>query len=160
MGRRFAYMVRMTTRVSDIALALPSDATAAHLIVFDGACILCSRFFRFMMVRDAGQFKYATAQSPVGQAYYQALGLPLTDFETNLVIVDGVIYQRLDAFCKAMSVLGWPWRLLSIAWFLPSFLKDPAYHLIARNRYRIFGRYDTCMIPTPDIKARFVRGGG
>ena len=146
----------MNTQAPD---AIPPSLAQTDLIVFDGECVLCSGFFRFMTERDKGQFRFATAQSPVGQSLYDALGLPLDDFETNLVIVDATIYQRLDAFCMAMKTLGWPWRALGIARFLPRVLKDPIYHLIARNRYRIFGRYDTCMIPTPDVRARFVDGG-
>lgn len=138
---------------------LPIDVPADTLIVFDGECVLCSGFFRFMLARDAGRFQFATAQSPLGQSLYRALDLPLVDFETNLVIVNGLIYQRLDGFCVAMSVLGWPWRVLGVGRFLPRIIKDPMYHLIARNRYRIFGRYDTCMLPTPELRARFAKGG-
>jgi predicted DCC family thiol-disulfide oxidoreductase YuxK len=155
-GRRFAYIGSMKTQTPDV---IPPALVQTDLIVFDGECVLCSGFFRFMTARDKGQFRFATAQSPVGQTLYGALDLSLTDFETNLVIVDGTVYQRLDAFCMAMKSLGWPWRALSVARVLPRFLKDPMYHLIARNRYRIFGRYDTCMIPTPDVRARFVDGG-
>ena len=113
-----------------------------------------------MIKHDDGRFQFATAQSSVGQSLYGALDLPLSDFETNLVIVDGVIYQRLDAFCAAMRTLGWPWRALGFAHVLPRIIKDPMYHLIARNRYRFFGRTDTCMMPTPDVTSRFVTGGG
>ena len=142
-----------------ITNAPPSEVSDTDLIVFDGECVLCSGFFRFMIERDAGRFRFATAQSPVGQSLYKHLGLPVTDFETNLVIVNGVTYQRLDAFCAAMQRLGWPWRALGVARFLPSLIKNSMYHLIARNRYRIFGRYETCMMPTPDVISRFVKNG-
>jgi predicted DCC family thiol-disulfide oxidoreductase YuxK len=147
----------MNTRPTDI---IPPELIGTDLIVFDGVCVLCSGFFRFMIKHDDGRFKFATAQSPVGQSLYGALDLPRSDFETNLVIVDGVIYQRLDAFCAAMRTLGWPWRALGFARVLPRIIKDPMYHLIARNRYRFFGRTDTCMMPTPDVTSRFVTGGG
>jgi predicted DCC family thiol-disulfide oxidoreductase YuxK len=127
------------------------------LIVFDGECVLCSGFFRFVLRHDtAGRFSFATAQSPLGQALYTALDLNPTAFETNLVIVDGQIYEKLDAFAAAMSALGWPWRVLSIARWIPTAIKRPLYEAIARNRYRIFGRYDTCMVPTADLRARFI----
>ncbi len=93
------------------------------------------------------KFHYATAQSPLGQALYTALNLPLIDFGTNLVITHGEINQRLDAFAAAMAELPSPWRCARIIRYLPKALKDAIYKLIARNRYRIFGRYDACLIP-------------
>ncbi len=143
---------------------LPPDlAKALHgkdLIVFDGECVLCSRFFRFMLRYDkSSRFSYAIAQSTLGTQLYQALDLRIDDFETNLVIVNGQIYQRLDAFTAAMRALGGIWHLPALLRFLPSPLKNFAYHRIARNRYAIFGRYDTCMVPTPALQARFLDGG-
>lgn len=131
-----------------------------NLIVFDGECVLCSGFFRFILRHDrAGQFSFATAQSPLGQRLYSDLGLPADDFETNLVIVDGRPHQRLDAFAAAMRALPWPWPVLSLCRFLPRRLKDVMYFSIARNRYRLFGRFEACMIPSPEIRARFASGG-
>ncbi len=131
-----------------------------YLIVFDRECVLCSGFYRFMLKHDRPQrFAFATAQSPIGQQLYRALGLPTRDFETNLVITNGTIYQRLDAFTAAMRALGSIWRLPALLHFLPLWLKDFAYHRVARNRNRIFGRYETCMAPTPAERARFADGG-
>nr|WP_037254631.1 DCC1-like thiol-disulfide oxidoreductase family protein [Roseobacter sp. SK209-2-6] len=129
----------------------------SDLIVFDGECVLCSGFFRFMLRFDrAGRFSFATAQSALGQRLYREQGLPTGDFETNLVYVDGRCYQRLDAFATAMRALPWPWPILSLCRFLPRWVKDPAYHLIARNRYQIFGRYETCMLPSAEVRSRFL----
>lgn len=131
-----------------------------NLIVFDGACVLCSGFFRFMLKRDkARRFQFAMAQSPLGQRMYEALNLPDTDFETNLVIVDGKVFQRLDAFAAAMRVLPALWPLLSLVRFLPRSVKDPLYFSIARNRYALFGRYDSCMMPGKDVLERFAEQG-
>ena len=143
---------------------LPIDCTTAlngrNLIVFDGECILCSGFFRFMLRHDSDlPFDFATAQSPLGQRLYAALELPRDDFETNLVFVDGTVYGNLDAFAVAMGQLGWPLRLLSGLRWLPHWIKMPVYRLIARNRYRIFGRYDTCLMPNAKQRARFAPEG-
>lgn len=137
--------------------AAVSDRTAGRdLIVFDGECVLCSGFFRFMLRHDrAGRFTFATAQSPLGQSLYQALGLPTDDFETNLVIVDSQVHGHLDAFAVAMGALAGPWRMLAMLRRLPRFIKMPLYRLIARNRYRIFGRHDQCMVPDAALRARF-----
>ena len=127
------------------------------VIVFDGHCVLCSGFFRFVLRHDrAERFAFVTAQSDLGQAMYRDLGLPLDDFETNLVIVDDRLHMRLDAFAAAMSALGWPWRAFAPLRRIPAALKDPAYHLIARNRYRLLGRTETCLMPTPELRARFL----
>lgn len=128
-----------------------------NLIVFDGECVLCSRFFQFMLRHDRDRrFSFATAQSALGQRLYREQGLPTDEFETNLVYVDGRCYQRLDAFAAAMRALPGLWWLLGLCRFLPGFVKDPMYHLVARNRYRFFGRTAACMIPSPDLRARFV----
>ncbi|WP_171174566.1 thiol-disulfide oxidoreductase DCC family protein [Ruegeria sp. HKCCD8929] len=142
-------------RQNPVKSAEPHD-----LIVFDGECVLCSGFFRFMLHRDrARKFAFATAQSPLGQRLYRQLGLPIDEFETNLVIVRGRVHQRLDAFAAAMRALPGLWPLLSACRFLPKVVKDPLYHAIARNRYAIFGRYAQCMIPDAAVRARFAPEG-
>jgi predicted DCC family thiol-disulfide oxidoreductase YuxK len=149
------------SRVEDLPAVLQRALAGRDLIVFDGECVLCSGFFRTMVRLDRTErFSFATAQSPLGAALYEALGLPIRDFETNLVIVDGVIHQRLDAFAAAMAAVGWPWRVLSALRFIPRPIGDFLYHRIARNRYAVFGRYDTCMMPEPALKARFVEHAG
>ena len=146
------------TRLDTLPPALAARLLARNLIVFDGECVFCAAFFRFMLRHDTREsFAYATAQSPLGQGLYAALGLPTDDFETNLVLVDGVIYQRLDAFAAAMAQLRYPWRALALCRFLPGLIKDAIYKPIARNRYRIFGRYDVCMIPDAALRARFLQ---
>lgn len=150
----------MIGRVQDLPKEFFSGDAADNLMVFDGECVLCSTFFRFKLRHDSAQkFQFATAQSPLGQALYAALSLSIDDFDTNLVIVDGEIHGHLDAFATAMSVLDWPWRTLTALRWLPRKIKMPLYRLIARNRYRLFGRYDQCMIPDVALRARFSSGG-
>jgi predicted DCC family thiol-disulfide oxidoreductase YuxK len=145
------------TRVDSLSADLAARLRGRNLIVFDGECVFCSAFFRFMLRHDRHQvFSYATAQGPLGQGLYAALRLPTDDFETNLIIVDGVIYQRLDAFAAAMGQLGYPWRVLALCRWLPPVIKDAIYKPVARNRYRLFGRHAACMIPDPALRARFL----
>jgi predicted DCC family thiol-disulfide oxidoreductase YuxK len=147
--------------VVDLPSHLRDTLEGRDLILFDGECVLCLGFFRTMVRLDrAERFSFATAQSPLGSALYGAPGLPVSEFETNLVIVDGVIHQRLDAFAAAMAAAGWPWRALAAVRFVPRPLRDALYHRIARNRYAIFGRYDACMIPDPHLSARFIDRAG
>lgn len=146
--------------VTDMTTLATDAADGQDFIVFDGECVLCSGFFRFMVARDKAQrFKFATAQSPLGQRLYSHLGLPTRDFETNLVVTDGVVHQRLDAFAAAMRKLPGFWWVLSICRFLPRIIKDPLYYVIARNRYAVFGRSPTCMIPDKTLQARFLPEG-
>jgi len=138
---------------------LRTALAARDVIVFDGVCVLCSGFFRFVLRYDrTKRFSFATAQSPLGQALYQALDLPTDDFETNLVIVDGVVHQRLSAFCVTMRVLGWPWRALTVLGWLPESAQDWLYLRIARNRYGVFGRRETCLVPPFELRERFLNG--
>jgi len=146
--------------VAALPHALRDRIAGRDLIVFDGTCVLCSGFFRFVLRHDRDRrFSFASAQSPFGTALYHALGMPTDDYDTNLVLVDGGVYGHLDAFAVAMASLSWPWRVLYLLRFLPRAVKMPIYRLIARNRYRVFGRSDTCMMPDADVRARFVQGG-
>ena len=141
-------------------LASPELAKGQDLIVFDGECVLCSGFFQFVVRQDKSRrFKFATAQSRLGQQLYTDLGLPTQDFETNLVIVNGRVHQRLDAFAAAMRALPGFWPTLSVCRFLPGFIKNPLYHAIARNRYSIFGRSATCLVPDIALRSRFMPEG-
>lgn len=150
----------MKIPVSQLGEELQDRLGGCNLIVFDGECVLCSGFFQFMMRHDpAEQFSFALAQAEIGQTCYAALDMPLDDFQTNLVIKDGWIYTDLDAFAAAMAALSWPWKVLATAAWLPGIVKRPLYRLIAKNRYTIFGRYETCMVPDAAVQARFIRGG-
>lgn len=128
-----------------------------HVIVFDGDCVLCSGFFRFVVTRDTRRlYSFAIAQSSFGEALYAHFGLKPADYDTNLVLRDGCLTTRLDAFAAVMSDLGWPWRALSVVRWLPRPIADRLYERIARNRYRLFGRRDICLVPGPDVRARFI----
>jgi predicted DCC family thiol-disulfide oxidoreductase YuxK len=127
------------------------------LIVFDGTCMLCNGFMRFILRFDRkNHFKFLTAQSEMGQALYKHYGLNPTDFETFLVFIDDQLIESLDGILAIHTHLGWPWKIAGFAYILPRPAKNWLYNLVARNRYKIFGRRSDCMIPTPDIKARFL----
>ena len=134
-----------------------SDLFSTNVIVFDGHCVLCDGFFKFVLRHDKHQqFSFIIAQSELGEATYAKLGLKPDDYETNLLFVDGQLFTKLDAFTQVMRLLGWPWRIVTPVKFLPAFLKNWLYDRIAKNRYWIFGRHDTCMVPDAKTKARFL----
>jgi predicted DCC family thiol-disulfide oxidoreductase YuxK len=128
------------------------------LYFFDGYCVLCSGFVGFCLKHDGdGRLKFASTQSVLGQQVVQALGLPVATLDrTILLIEDDTVYMQSSAALRSLSHLeGWP-CLLQPLLRLPAFLRDPVYDLIARNRYRWFGRRPTCFVPTPQTRDRFV----
>ena len=127
------------------------------LIVFDGVCVLCSGFVRMVIRLDRRQrFRFATAQSPLGETLFIERGLRTDSYETNLVLVDGIAFTQLDSFVAVMAELGWPWRAAKVLLLLPRPLRDWLYDRVAKNRYALFGKKDSCDIPSPELRRRFI----
>lgn len=135
---------------------VPAPDLADGLILFDGVCVFCSRWVRFVIARDAAaRFRFLPIQSAQGRALAVRLGVNPDAPETNVVVMDGRALMKSDA---ALSVLG---VLKGVRWLgalrhAPRWMRDPLYDLIARNRYAIFGRTEVCMVPGPDERARFL----
>ena len=126
------------------------------VILFDGVCVFCSRWVDFVVARDIDKrFRYTTIQSPYGARLARTLGIDPGDPDTNAVIHGGKAHLQSDAALTVLSTLpGWRWaRALFV---VPKPLRDAVYRLIARNRYRIFGKYDACMVPDADLRARVI----
>ncbi|MER8816268.1 DCC1-like thiol-disulfide oxidoreductase family protein [Mesorhizobium sp. M0220] len=127
------------------------------MIVFDGVCVLCSGFVRTVVKLDRkGHFHFLTAQSPLGEMLFKKYGLQTDRYETNLVIIDGAAFTRLDSFVAVMAELAWPWRAARILLLLPRPLRDWLYDRIAKNRYALFGKKDNCEIPSAEVRARLI----
>lgn len=145
----------MVSPVEDISSArqeLPS-----HLVVFDGACVMCSSFARFIARFDRQRlFRFATAQSPIGEALYRSYGLRVDDYETNLVLIYGAAFTKLESITAVLNAMGWPWRAARVANVLPQAWRSRLYDLIARNRHAIFGRKDRCEIPSGPFRERML----
>jgi predicted DCC family thiol-disulfide oxidoreductase YuxK len=126
------------------------------LILFDGVCVFCSRWVRFVIDHDpTGRFSFLPIQSGRGRDLAARFGIDPDSPQTNAVIVGGRIFFKSDAALTVLGQLrGWRWAALLKA--VPRPLRDPAYDLIARNRYRIFGRTDACMVPSEADRARFI----
>jgi predicted DCC family thiol-disulfide oxidoreductase YuxK len=128
---------------------------ADGLILFDGVCVLCSGWVRFVIERDkAERFRFVPIQSPYGTALATRFGISSDNPETNAVVLGGRAWFKSDAAIAVLSSLphlGWV-RLLRP---VPRLLRDWVYDLIARNRYRWFGRTDSCLMPTPELMRRF-----
>jgi predicted DCC family thiol-disulfide oxidoreductase YuxK len=137
---------------------VPTFDDSRPVVVFDGVCVLCHGFARFLAKRDtAVQFRFTYAQSRLGQGMFRHYGLNPVEFETNLLIADGLAYGKLAAFSQITRRLGLPWSAVGHALrLIPSRLGDPAYDLIAQNRYRLFGRHDVCVLPDPSWAKRMI----
>ena len=99
---------------------------------------------------------FAAVQSAAGQAVLKGHGLPADDYESFVLVEQGQAYFKSDAFFRTLRYMTWPWPLLRIGCLLPRPLADWLYDRVARNRYAVFGRKDACMLPRPDLAARFL----
>jgi predicted DCC family thiol-disulfide oxidoreductase YuxK len=126
------------------------------VILYDGVCILCSGWVRFVATRDAARtFRFTPIQSPYGRRMAQTLGIDPDDPDTNAVVVGGKAFRRSDAALAVVSRLpGWGWvQALRV---VPRPLRDAVYTLIARTRYRVFGRHDACDLGGASLADRIV----
>jgi len=134
----------------------PLDGVADGLILFDGVCVLCSWWVRFVIERDsAGRFRFAPVQSRYGAGLAARLGISVENPETNAVVLGGSAYFKSDAAIAVISRLPrWSWaRWLAL---VPRSVRDWLYDRIARSRYRLFGRTASCLMPNPKMEGRFI----
>ena len=134
---------------------LPPDGT---VLFFDGICNLCSGVVQFIIKRDKKKlFLFASLQSEAGQA-------AIADLEAKTVLKPDsfILYHKGEYFIKssgalrAAKLLGGAWSLLYVAMIVPRFLRDAIYDLVASKRYKWFGKMNECMLPTPELKSRFL----
>ena len=124
------------------------------VILYDGVCGLCSRWIRFVATRDVKRrFRFTAIQSPYGTRLAQAFGIDPQDPDSNAVIHGGVARFKSDAALTVLSLLP-RWRWVRLLRLVPKPLRDAAYDLVARNRYRIFGRYEECLIGDAEFRKR------
>ena len=126
------------------------------VILYDGVYVFCSRWVRFVANRDvARQFRFTAIQSGYGTRLAQAFGINPDDPDTNAVVHGGEVFFKSDAALTVLSNLpGWRWVRVLRA--VPKPLRDAVYGLVARNRYRIFGKYDECFVPDAQMRARVI----
>jgi len=127
------------------------------IILFDGVCNLCNKAVQIVIKHDPqGKFLFASLQSGEGQKLLQQYQLPVNNFTSFILIQNGKAYTKsTGALTVARQISGW-WKLLYIFITVPKLIRDPVYNWIANNRYKWFGKKDECMIPTPQLKARFL----
>ena len=135
--------------------------TSPDVILFDGVCNLCNGFVQFVIRHDqGGRFRFAALQSDAARALLAAHGLapivPGTAPESVLLLSGGQLYSHSSAVLRIARGLGGIWRVAAVGGVLPRAWRDALYRFIARHRYRWFGRQESCLLPTPALKARFL----
>jgi len=129
-----------------------------HILLFDGVCNLCIGLVNFTIKRDSKEkFKFAALQSESGQSLLKTFGLSATDYDTFVLISGEKYYLKSSAGLHVLKELGGVWKLFYAFIIIPVPLRDFIYNVVARRRYRIFGKRATCIVPTPDVKRRFLQ---
>ena len=127
------------------------------VILFDGVCNYCNSMVNFIIRQDKKKiFRFAALQSSIGQHLLKQYHLPISHLDSFVLIDKGKIYQRSAAGLRLYDQLPWYWKWLQVCWIVPKFLRDGVYDWFARNRYKWFGRKEQCMIPTSDVRERFL----
>ena len=126
------------------------------IILFDGVCNFCNASINFVIDHDVERrFRFASLQSDIGQHILTENSRSVSDFDTVLLIREGKVYEKSTAALEIARYLrGWTW--LYAFRFIPRFIRDSVYNLIAKNRYRIFGKSESCRIPTPEERSLFI----
>ncbi len=131
-------------------------------MLYDGVCGLCTGVVQFLLPRDRHhRFDYASLQSKTGQTWLARFGRSSETLETVVIVTDyrgsaPAMRAKADAALFVLSTLGQPWRSLTMLRVLPVRLLNVGYDLVARHRYRVFGRYDVCVLPRTEDKDRFI----
>lgn len=135
--------------------AVPAFDDSRALFVFDGVCVLCSSGASWLMRHDSeGLVNFTPAQEALGQALYTHYGVAMD--ESYLLIADGRAYTASRGYIELCRILGGWWRILRVTAVIPEYLRDRFYALIARNRYRWFGKTDYCTRLTPEQRGRLI----
>ncbi|MCJ8013136.1 thiol-disulfide oxidoreductase DCC family protein [Paenibacillus sp. KQZ6P-2] len=127
------------------------------IVLVDGVCHLCQGLTRFIIERDPhAKFRFASLQSDIGAILLEKGELPADKVDTLVLIENGQYYVRSAAVLRIVRQLKMPWPLLYVFALIPLPLRDRLYRYVARNRYRWFGKEEQCMLPTPELRKRFL----
>lgn len=127
------------------------------IVLFDGYCNLCTRSVQFILPRDRkGQFYFLSLQDDKADTLFALLDRPKPDVDSVVVVDKGRVATRSSAALHIAARLKGGWPLFTVFWIIPKFIRDAVYDWIARNRYRWFGQKETCWLPQPEWKARFL----
>lgn len=127
------------------------------IILFDGVCNFCNATINFVLKQDKkGIFRFAPLQSEAGQKLLQQYGLSTKDFDSFVLIDEGKVYKKSSASLRVMNKLPWYWKEMQLFRIVPKVFRDAIYDFVAKRRYKWFRRKEQCMIPTPELRKRFL----
>ena len=127
------------------------------IILFDGVCNFCNSAINFVLKQDKKEvFRFAPLQSEAGQKLLHQYHLQTEQFESFVLIDNGKVYKKSAASLRVLNKLPWYWKEAQILRIIPNVFRDAIYDFIARNRYKWFGKKDACMVPTPQVRSRFL----
>ncbi|MED3561898.1 thiol-disulfide oxidoreductase DCC family protein [Bacillus xiapuensis] len=127
-----------------------------RIVLFDGVCNLCNHSVQFIIKRDPSViFKFASLQGERGKRIVSDYGLP-ADLESLILIENEKAYRKSTAALRICGKLHGPWKLFVILMIIPPIIRDYIYEIIAKNRYKWFGLKNSCMLPSPSLKNRFL----
>ncbi len=138
------------------------ETASKPIVLYDGVCGLCNLLNQFLLIRDPrDRFRFASLQSEFARALLQRHGANAADLNTVYVVVnygqpDEQLLARSDAILQVLHELGGVWSILTIGKVLPRSLRNALYDVVARNRYRVFGKYETCMLPQERHRHKFL----
>jgi predicted DCC family thiol-disulfide oxidoreductase YuxK len=125
------------------------------IIILDGHCVLCSGWANFVLRHDhLGKYRLLAAQSPLGRALYLHWGLDPVNYQTNILLADGIAWFKSEGSIRMAEGLGFPWSLAATFRVMPLSLRDWLYGLVAKNRFRLFGRREICYLPPVEFRDR------
>ena len=132
-------------------------AVDGPVVLYDGTCGLCDRSVQLILRHDRrGRFRFAALQSDVGRALLARHGLPVNALDTVVLVEDGRAWVKSAAALRIARGMDAPWPALRALGIVPRPVRDFVYDRVAKRRYRIFGRVDACMLPRPEVRARFL----
>jgi len=127
------------------------------ILLFDGVCNLCNNSVNFIIDRDPKKhFKFAALQSEFGQSKLKELGFNQEEFDSLVLLSNGKVYRKSSAALRIAKKLSGLWPLLYVFIIIPPFIRHGIYDIIGKNRYKWFGKQDSCRMPTPELKQRFI----
>ena len=137
--------------------AFSEESTDRPVVLFDGVCNLCNAFIDFIIRRDAkGVFRFASLQSDIGREKTIRCQNRLVGMDSVILVEGDKCYIRSTAALRVIRMLHFPWYLGYVLIIFPNAWRDTVYDYVARNRYRWFGKRDTCRLPTPEERTRFL----
>jgi len=142
---------------TEVEIRNPRSEIRNPILLFDGVCNLCNRLVLFVIRKDKkARIRFTSLQSDTGKALLTNAGLSPDSANTVVYVSGDKVFLRSSAVLNLLYDIGGGWKLFYSLIIIPSFIRDFLYNLIAKNRYRIFGRRETCMIPSKDIENRFL----